>query len=310
MRKWFSLIFTLLACIHPLLSRVVSDTSDASKARLHYLATWTGESGGSTPMKEPRSVSADPSGNVYVADTGNQRILKFDPSGRIAAEIGGFGWGAEQFDGPVSVWAQNGLDVLVADMNNQRVVRCDRGLHYISQLTAGDSWPDVFQFGFPLDAGLGMQSELYCLDGENRRVLKLDAMGNPQLVFGGFDAGEGRLDKPSRFCIMRDNRILVADEGSGTVKAFDMHGNFLFSFGSGLFEKPMGLCEPETDWLLVADSMQKMVFAFRSFRRFDGVVSDGPGFGEPVDISSWKNRVFVLDRRRACLDLFDWKFAP
>jgi DNA-binding beta-propeller fold protein YncE len=309
MIKFFK-ILSLFILLSPVLLASAQDPAEAPQLSLHFLATWTGESGGNTAMKEPNAVSVDPSGNVYVADTGNQRILKFNPLGLITAQIGGFGRGTDQFDGPVSVWAQNGLDVLVADMNNQRVVRCDRGLHFISSLEQGDSWPDAFRFGFPLDAALGMQSELYCLDGENRRVVKLDVMGNPQIAFGGFDAGEGRLDKPSRFFITRDNRILVSDEGSGTVKTFDMHGNFLFSFGSGLFEKPMGLCEPDDGWLLVADAAQRRVFTFKTYRPFDGTVFDGPPFAEPVDAASWKNRVFVLDKKRACLDLFEWTYRP
>jgi tripartite motif-containing protein 71 len=319
----FLSLYIFLTCIHPALSREApvparahqeTDSSVAFKesgpprALLHYLATWTGESGGGTPMERPNAVSADPAGNVYVADTGNQRVLRFDPSGRITAEIGGFGWGTDQFDGPVSVSAQNGLDVYVADMNNQRVVRCDRNLHFISELKPADSWPDRFRFGFPLDAALGMQSELYCLDGENRRVLKLDAQGDPQIDFGGFDSGEGRLDRPTRFFVGRNNRMFVSDGGAGDVKVFDMHGNFLFLFGSGVLEEPAGLCEPEADWLLAADSALRQVAAFRAFRHFDGPVTDGPPFAEPADLTPWKNRVFVLDRRRACLDLFEWTF--
>ena len=261
-------------------------------------------------MKEPRAICADPAGNVYVADTGNQRILKFNSYGEVIAQIGGFGWGKERFDGPVSVWAQNGLDVLVADMNNQRVVRCDKDLHYLSELEPDDSWTDDLRFGFPLDACLSLQSELFCLDGENRRILKLDAMGRPQVVFGGFDAGDGQLGKPSRICITRSNRLLVADEESPAIKTFDMHGNFLFSFGSGSLEKPSGLCEVDADWLLVADVTLKRIVVFRAFLPTDRPLFAGPVFSEPIDAAFWRNTVFILDKERASIDLFEWTFRP
>jgi len=277
---------------------------------LRYLATWETDTGGNALMKDPQSICADPSGFVYVADTGNHRILKWNPNGSVVAEIGGFGWGTEQFNGPVSVWAKNGLDVLVADMNNQRIVRFDRDLHYISELHSSETWPEELRFGFPLDAALGAQSELFCLDGDNRRVLKVDVFGNPQVSFGDFDEGEGRLGKPSKFCILQNSRILISDDESSSIKVFDALGNYLYSFGTGVLKQPSGMTDPARGWLLVADRSEKQILVFRDFQQFEGRYSlPGGAWGEPVDIASWKNRIYVLDKKRAAIDLFEWTLS-
>lgn len=279
---------------------------DSSRWNLRYLATWRLEGDGQTGMKEPQAICADPAGFLYVADTGNQRILKWNPSGSVVAEIGGFGWGTEQLDDPVSVWAKNGLDVLVADMNNQRIVRYDRDLHFISELRSSETWSEQLQFGFPLDAGLGAQSELFCLDGDNRRILKMDVFGNPQIRFGDFDEGEGRLEKPRRFCIVRNSRVLISDEGSASVKVFDVLGNYLFSFGSGLLKKPAGMVDTDPERIVIADRLARQIFVFRN-SLFEGCYSSGgEPWTEPVDVASWKNRVFVLDAGRGAIDILEW----
>lgn len=284
--------------------------ADSVQWSLRYLATWKNDTIGNAAMKDPLSLCADPSGYLYVADTGNQRIVKWSQTGSMVAQIGGFGWGTEQLDRPVSVWAKNGLDVLVADMNNQRIVRFDKDLHYISSLNSSETWPEVLRFGFPMDAALGGQSELFCLDGDNRRILKMDVFGNPQTSFGGFDEGEGMLDRPARILLTRDSRILVSDEGAACIKVFDTHGNYLFSFGSGLMEKPAGIAEPQDGWLLVADPSAKHVLVFHSFQYQGRYLSAGEAFIEPVDVSIWKNTVYVLDKKRGAIDLFEWTQRP
>lgn len=307
MRRLYHFLITILCSVPSLLAQA---PVDSVKWQMRYLATWKTGADGNAVMKNPNAICADPSGFLYVADTGNQRILKYDPAGSTIAQIGGFGWGADQLNGPVSVWAKNGLDVLVADMNNQRIVRYDRDLHYISALSASETWPDELQFGFPLDAALGAQSELFCLDGDNRRILKMDVFGNPQIRFGDFDEGEGRLEKPSRFCIVENSRILISDEESASVKVFDVLGNFLFSFGSGVFKQPSGMTVPARDWLLVADRSEKQILVFHNFRFEGRTVSPVEVWADPVDVTSWRNRVYVLDKKRAAVNLFEWILLP
>ncbi len=297
---WFLVAFSVRA----------QTTDGGLQWHLRYLATWKSDTSGNFLMKDPHSICADPSGFLYVADTGNHRILKWSPNGTVLAEIGGFGWGTEQLDGPVSVWAKNGLDVLVADMNNQRIVRYDRDLHYISELRSSETWPEKLRFGFPLDAALGAQSELFCLDGDNRRVLKIDVFGNPQVSFGDFDEGEGRLGKPSKFCIVENSRILVTDDESSSIKVFDVLGNYLFTFGVGIVKQPAGMSDLARGWLLVADRLEKQILVFRDLRQFEGRYSfPGEAWGDPVDIASWKNRIYVLDKKRAAIDLLEWTLS-
>jgi tripartite motif-containing protein 71 len=264
-------------------------------------------------MDGPRALSADPSGNLYVADTGNQRIQKFDAAGNVLAAIGGFGRGSERFNEPVSVWAGNGLDVFVADFDNGRIERYDKDLHYISTLRASSGWAEALSFDFPLDVFFSPQSELYCLDGENRRILKLDPRGTPQIAFGGVDSGEGRLGSPERIRVTASGRVLASDADGGRVVAFDTYGNFLFSFGEDRLDRPAGMAEtPDGAILFVCDAGNRRVHWFRNWAAagaFGVEAVPGGAFGTPVDAAYRDGRLYVLDRERSEIHVFEWPQA-
>jgi DNA-binding beta-propeller fold protein YncE len=275
-------------------------------ARFVLIGRFGGRGAAAGRMDGPRAVCADPAGFVYVADTGNQRVQKFDSLGVPLAAVGAFGWGVEQFNEPSSVWAGNGLDVFVADYDNGRIERYDRNLHPIASLRSSDEWAESLRFGFPLDVRFTPQSELFCLDGENRRVLKLDARGEPLISFGGLDSGEGRLTGPARLLVTAGNRVLVSDADEGRIAVFDAYGNFLAVFGEGILDRPAGMAEsPNGKLLFVCDAGNRRVHIFRGFA-YEGSFG-GPE--TPVDAACSADRLYVLDRSGSEVLIYRWNPA-
>ena len=276
--------------------------------QIHYITTWTFSQSDSLSLSEPSSLSVSPDGSLFIADTDNNRIIKLNVNGRFVKQMGGFGWEKEQFNSPVAVSAENGLDVFVADYYNNRIERYDKDLHYLASFSSGESWPDDLAFGFPLDVGISSQGELFCLDGENQRVLKLDVLGNPQISFGDYDSGEGWISQPGHLTVSRYERIFVTDEDKAEIIAFDLHGNFLFTFGRGIFQKPAGMTEYGTDLFIIADSGRKQVMILYKYLKLINEISgsseNGFLFKEPVDVAVWKDRLYVLDRKRDAVDVF------
>jgi sugar lactone lactonase YvrE len=72
---------------------------------------------------EAERVAADPSGDVFVADStyGNSRVRKFDPDGNLFTEWGSWGQGQGQFDRPGGVAVDSAGNVYVADTYNHRI---------------------------------------------------------------------------------------------------------------------------------------------------------------------------------------------
>ena len=63
----------------------------------------------------------DRSGNIYIADTRHDRIIKLDPSGRFLAKWGKPGDSLGQLNQPASIAVDAQGNVYVADFFNDRV---------------------------------------------------------------------------------------------------------------------------------------------------------------------------------------------
>lgn len=274
-----------------------------------YLYTLAGDSASGIQLKGAKGISVDLIGAVYIADTGNNRILKFDRNGRLLRSVGGFGWGKEQFFSPFDIHASAVLDIFVADYNNHRIERYDKDLNYISSFYSNQDWANHLQFGYPKSVASSIHGELFILDAENIRVLKLNSFGIPEISFGGLADGRGRLLQPIQLAVSRDDRIYVSDSRANKVIVFDYFGNYLTEIGTNWLKEPQGIFFDASKRLFVADAGNKRIAVFKS----DGEllitwskISDQHGsFQQPIDVAVFQNQIFVLDNDRVLV--FEFK---
>jgi hypothetical protein len=261
---------------------------------------------GSRPLVQPLALDIDPDGNLYIADTGNNRILKCNQRGELLREAGGFGFDKEQFDRPVDVWAGNGLEVFVVDYNNQRLERYDKDLNYISSYYSDELQDESLQFGYPAAVGFSDQGELFLADHEFKRVLRIDSFGKPKSNFGDYNWGEGRLLRPAKILVTSRREIFVSDSTAEAVVEFDYYGNFVRRLGEGIVRDPAGMAAwPEfkkrdaRGGILVADrSNHRIVHLSREGEvlfTFGARGSAPEQFLFPADVATYGKRIFILD---------------
>jgi len=260
-------------------------------------------------LSKPQALAVDPEQNVFIVDTGNNRIVKFDSSGNFVAEVGGFGWESEQFDQPVDISAKSLLDVFIADFNNNRVSRYDRDLNFISTLIAEENVESTLTFTFVTGVDLSRHGELFISDNENDRVLKLNSFGEPLLSFGDFNWGQGQIFDAGKIEIGWNDKIYVCDHEKGDLVVFDYFGNFLTRFGEGELEKPEGML-PIKSLVFVTDSEANQVLVFSDDYHF--IYSWGHSgsligaFDGPSDIASFGKNVIVLDSNNNRAQVFEF----
>ena len=133
----------------------------------------------------PEGIAIDASDNVYVADTGNHRIQKFNTSGTFVTKWGTNGTGDGQFDTPWGVSVDGLGDVYVADTNNNRIQKFSPTGTFIS--SCGTSGTGNGEFSGPQDVGAGSTGNYYVADTGNDRVQKFGAGGASPIADAGDD---------------------------------------------------------------------------------------------------------------------------
>lgn len=247
----------------------------------------------------PTGISTDASGNIYVADTGNNRIQKFDSRGRLLKFIGGFGWESEQFQRPADICAENALDVFVADYDNHRIERYDKDLNWISSYRNDENLEDKLQFAFPLSVAISIHGDLFIVSAENKNVVKLNTLREPEISFGDYAWGEGTLAEPAGIAVSKSDRIYVADGRAGAVFVYDYYGNFLFNIGQGTLKAPYGICVDANEYLYVTDRELDQVVIFspagHPVLRHGATGTKLGAFTNPAGIAVFQNRILVAD---------------
>ncbi len=258
---------------------------------------------------DPRGISVSQIGNIYVADTGNDRIQEFDANGSFVKEVWGFGWDSAEFNRPKDVCADFGLEVYVADSQNRRIQRFDLNLNFLEVI---DSIPGLEGEGFGTPEGIAIspQGDIYVADSENDVIVKIDPFARSGSEFAYVAYADGRLLDPTGIVVGSDGNIYVCDTGNSRIAVFDPFGSFLRSFGEGILIRPEGIDVDRKGVVFVVDSELNAVFAFdhtgRSMMRF-GTFGSGPGsFRLPNDVASDdRGHIYLLDSGNSRVQKFE-----
>jgi len=263
-----------------------------------FLRSFGSTGNGPGQLMHPRGISLDPSGFIYIADTGNHRIQKYDPEGRFLGEIGGFGWEQGRFSSPTGLSAREGLNIYVADSQNRRVQQLDRDLNYLASVPGSEE--EKLEFGFLWDVEVASTGELFISDAENEQIWKLTPFGELDRAFGGFGAARERLRSPAALVLGSDNRVYVSDPGNDRVVCYDTFGAYIRSLGEGHLHSPQGVDLDRAGYLYVADTGGDRMCVFDPRGELVTTLG-GPGEGpasmrSPMDVAvSGQDRVYLLD---------------
>ena len=187
-------------------------------------------------LQDPKAVWVAPSGDVYIADSGNERIRRVNPAGTIStvAGTGVAGYSgdggpalAAQFDGPRGVAGDSAGNLYVADDNNNRVRRIDSS-GVVSTVAgtgpagfSGDAGPaGSAQLNHPRGVAVDGRGNVFIADTMNARIRMVDTAGVISTVAGcgrhgfGGDGGPAtgaRMFEPRGVAVNAAGHLFVAD---------------------------------------------------------------------------------------------------
>ena len=166
----------------------------------------------------PRAIALDADGNLYVADTGNKRIQKFDPDGTFLGVWGGGGLIPGRFEEPTGVAIDSQGHIYVADTWNQRIQKFDTDFNYVTEwpVVGWDTTNIVNKPYIVLDS----RDQVYISDPENYRIIVYSAEGELLSTFGQFGQDLESFKLPLGLAFGPDEMLYVLDSGNNRVMKF------------------------------------------------------------------------------------------
>ncbi|MBI4751103.1 MAG: SMP-30/gluconolactonase/LRE family protein [Acidobacteria bacterium] len=242
-----------------------------------YLLQWTVSNSPCSTSSDQMIVDvvascASGSATLYVADTTNNRVQKFNGTTWTVIGTGVSGTGNGQFLTPEAVTASlDGVRIYVADTGNNRIQwSTNSGATWFNFATSGTG---LNQVSGPRGLALDSAGNLYVADGGNNRVLRFnDGTPGTGVLLAASGTTSGRVRTPNGLAVDSNFNLFIADTLNNRIlKVTNANtrtnantGTVLAGLSSGLtgVRAPQGLAVDSANNLYVADTGNNRVIRF------------------------------------------------
>ena len=269
-----------------------SDTEAAVSGKYTFSKQWGTYGSEDGQFKDPTGIALDSSGRVYVVDTNNNRVQKFqlaDPCPVNTSQItsgvcfvtkwGTFGSGNGQFNVPIGIALDSSGRVYVVESSNNRIQMFTSDGEFIGAW--GTFGSGNGQFKNPTGIALDSSGRVYVVDTNNNRVQKFQLadpcpVNTSQITsgvcfvtkWGTQGNGPGQFSVPNYIAVDSSGGVYVVDNGRNRIQMFTSDGAFimqwgLYDSGDGQFRNPQGIAIDSLEQVYVADGYNHRIQKFQ-----------------------------------------------
>jgi len=273
--------------------------------------------GAAAAFSGPLGVATDTAGNIYVADTANNKIRKVSPEGVVGTFAGSGAAGSADGPGLLATFtAPRGLAV-DADGN---VYVADTGANKLRKITpegvvstlagtgaagSADGEGIAATFSAPCGLAIGSDGSIYLCDRDNHKIRAVSSEGDVTTLAGTGAPGAindvgiaASFNAPEGIAVTTSGILYIADTGNNKIRRISIMGGVLTLAGSGTigdddglkeiasFSTPRGIALDGDGNLVVADAGNnrlRLVSAAGEVSTLAGTGAEGFGNGSLVE---------------------------
>ncbi len=201
---------------------------------LRYQSSWG--TTGQPPIDRAEGIAIDKEGNIWVADTENNRIVELWSNGTLRRTVGSVGSENGQFNKPAAIATDSTGNVWVADTGNSRVQELSSTGTYLRQ--AGKYGTGNGEFKSPRGITVDSTGHVWVADTGNNRVQELSSEAAYMTQYGSQGTGNGQFNQPYAVAVDKEANIWVGDSANGRIQELSSTGTYIRQFGREGNTKP------------------------------------------------------------------------
>lgn len=225
-----------------------------------YPATGTAAGTAAGEFDQPFGITVDPSSNnIWVADSGNYRIQRYNSDTDTWEVYGSEGDAVGELNLPYDIELDSTGGVYVADHHNSRIQK------FVMPGTWSEFVPNIGpepSVRFPRGLAIGSNDYVYVSDYDNamgvHRVRVFDTDGDRLYDVGSASAEEGSLDEPTGLSFGTNHTLFVTSMGASRLDEGDISDPFVplwqMKVPSGLLNRPHDVAIDENGNIYIADT--------------------------------------------------------
>jgi DNA-binding beta-propeller fold protein YncE len=240
-----------------------------------------------------RDLDVDTDGNIYVVDSRNHRIQKFNKENTFVSMWGKEGEDKGKFKEPCGIDMGPDGNLYVTDTWNSRIQVFNKSGKYIR-----DFGKDKGMWG-PRDAAVDKNGYVYVCDTGNGKIEKFDPQGKPVATFGAKGAGKVQFNEPFGIKEGPDGNIYVLDRKNYRVQILTPNGQYVNEFKvdgwadgqivNGCLMEPYLSIDRQRGFIYITDSTNKRVLRYsldgKKKKIIDKNENGAPLFGCPLSVA-------------------------
>ncbi|WP_295007618.1 6-bladed beta-propeller [uncultured Dechloromonas sp.] len=223
------------------------------------------------PLTKPLGIDVDSQGNLYVADGTARAIMVYTRDGKFLRKIGGpkvfERLSSVTVDAPGQRVFVTDIGGVSSDQHKVRVFDSNTGAHLFD---LGKRGIGPGEFNLPRDVAIGVNGQIYVVDGGNFRVQVFDRTGRYLNSFGSVGKQMGNFARPKEIATDASGNVYVVDAAFGNFQIFNAEGDLLMFIGErsetdgpARYMLPSGIYVDEDGRVYMVDQWFKKIDVYR-----------------------------------------------